>query len=233
MMPNPSGADQSLVFLIDVDNTLLNNDGLKGDIAHDLMERLGAEKATRFWKLYEEVREDEDFVDYPRTVERLAAEYHDPAMGRELDHFLRTYPFRNYLYPHVLDTIAHLKTMGTAVILSDGDKVFQPLKIRDSGLGAAVDGHVLIYVHKEEELPKVFAAYPADHYVMIDDKPRILAALETCCPTAFTTVLVQQGKYGSGEDSPRPDFVVQQIADLITFTRAQFLSNPAREVPHA
>lgn len=230
-MAPEAAADRTIVFLLDVDNTLLNNDALKADIAHELKEQLGTEKSTRFWELYEEVRHEEDFVDYPRTVERLAEEYHDPAMGRELNDVLRAFPFRNYLYPHVLDAIAHLKTMGTVVILSDGDTVFQPLKIRESGLEAAVDGHVLIYVHKEEELPKVFATYPADHYVMVDDKPRILASLETCCPTEFTTVLVCQGKYAQDEATPRPDYVIEHIADLLTFTRVQFLSNPATERP--
>lgn len=213
----------TLTFLLDVDNTLLNNDQLKAAVARDLEHRLGPERSARFWALYEEVREDEDFVDYPQTVERLGAEYHDPEMALELRQVLRTLPFRRYLFPHVLETIAHLKTMGTVVILSDGDTVFQPLKIRESGLEAAVDGHVLIYVHKEEELDAVFAAYPSDHYVMVDDKPRILAALERCCPTEFTTVLVNQGKYAYESASPAPDYVIEHIADLRTFTRQQFL----------
>jgi FMN phosphatase YigB (HAD superfamily) len=219
-----AASHEKLTFLLDVDNTLLNNDLLKTDIARDLEDRLGRQRATRFWELYEEVREDEDFVDYPRTVERLGEEYHDPDMTRDLRQLLRTFPFRRYLYPHVLETIAHLKTMGTVVILSDGDTVFQPLKIRESGLADAVDGHVLIYVHKEDELDAVFAAYPADHYVMVDDKARILAALETCCPTEFTTVLVCQGKYAHLDASPKPDHVIEHIADLRRFTRQQFFA---------
>lgn len=214
--------EKTLTFLLDVDNTLLNNDLLKADLARDLERRLGSEKAARFWDLYEDVREDEDFVDYPRTVQRLAEEYHDPAMARDLRHLLQNLPFQRYLYPHVMETIAHLRTMGAVVILSDGDTVFQPRKIRESGLEAAVNGHVLIYIHKEEELAAVFAAYPADHYVMVDDKPRILAALETCCPTEFTTVLVCQGKYSHEDASPKPDYVVEHIADLRQFPWQQF-----------
>lgn len=214
---------KTLAFLLDIDNTLLNNDLLKADLASDLRRRLGPKRAARFWELYEQVREDEDFVDYPRTVELLAEEYHNPGMARDLRHMLGNLPFRRYLYPGVLETIAYLKTMGTVVILSDGDSVFQPLKIRESGLEEAVNGHVLISVHKEDELGAVFAAYPADHYVMVDDKPRILAALETCCPTEFTTVLVCQGKYAHEGASRKPDYVVQHIADLQEFARAQFL----------
>lgn len=214
----------TLVFLVDVDNTLLNNDQLKADITAQLEEKLGPQKAARFWTLYEDVRSDEDYVDFPRTVQLLAEEYRDPAMGAGLNRLLRTLPFQRYLYPQVLETIKYLETIGTVVILSDGDTVFQPLKIRDSGLEAAVDGHVLIFVHKEDELSTVFAAYPADHYVMVDDKPRILAALERCCPTAFTTILVAQGKYAHDQVSPRPDYVVEHIADLLTFTRPQFFS---------
>lgn len=223
-MTESTDRQETLTFLLDVDNTLLNNDQLKADVARDLEHRLGPERSARFWALYEEVREDEDFVDYPRTVERLGMEYHDLEMARDLHHLLRTLPFRRYLYPHVLETIAHLTTIGTVVILSDGDTVFQPLKIRESGLEAAVDGHVLIYVHKEDELDAVFAAYPADHYVMVDDKPRILAALERCCPAEFTTVLVSQGKYAHESAPPAPDYVVEHIADLRTFTRPQFFA---------
>lgn len=227
-MTEDTAAPAKLTFLLDVDNTLLNNDLLKTDVSRDLEDRLGPERSARFWELYEEVREDEDFVDYPRTVERLGEEYRDPETARSLRQLLRNVPFRHYLYPHVLATIAHLKSMGTVVILSDGDTVFQPLKIRESGLEAAVDGHVLIYVHKEEELDAVFAAYPADHYVMVDDKPRILAALETCCPTEFTTVLVCQGKYAHEAAAPKPDYVVERIADLRYFTRRQFLAPAPR-----
>ncbi|MDQ2743811.1 MAG: HAD family hydrolase, partial [Chloroflexota bacterium] len=128
------------------------------------------------------------------------------------------------LYPHVLETLAYLKTLGTTVILSDGDSVFQPLKIKESGLAAAVDDHVLVYVHKEQELAKVFAAYPADHYVAVDDKPRILDALERDCPTTFTTILVRQGKYATEADqvSLKPDYAIEHIGELRDFLRDQF-----------
>jgi FMN phosphatase YigB (HAD superfamily) len=137
---------------------------------------------------------------------------------------LDNFPFRDYLYPHALDTIDYLNTIGEPVILSDGDPTFQPLKISKSGIAAAVHGRVLVVVHKEDELDKVFDRYPAGHYVAVDDKPRIVAALERECPTTFTTVLVEQGKYAEEDHyTPAPDIVVAAIADLRDISRAEFL----------
>lgn len=214
----------SLVFLLDVDNTLLDNDRLKEDLAEKLQQMLGSERAARFWDLYEEVRRERDYVDYPHTIERWAEEYRDSTMGRRLTELLDNWPFADYVYPHVFETIDHLKSLGTVAILSDGDSVFQPRKIANSGLQKAVDGNVLIYVHKELELPGVFARYPADHYVVVDDKARILSVLERECPSEFTTVLVLQGKYAHPDEySPRADIVVSRIGDLRTFTREQLV----------
>jgi FMN phosphatase YigB (HAD superfamily) len=217
----------TLVFLLDVDNTLLDNDRLKDDLQREIRESLGPERADRFWQIYEEVRAELDCVDYPKTIERMAAEYGNPIMREQLEQLLYRIDFKSYLYPRVMDAIARMKSFGTVVILSDGDSVFQPEKIKRSGLEAATDGNVLIYVHKENELAHVFERYPADHYVMVDDKPRITAALERMCPGTFTTILVLQGKYAqsAGEYSPKPDIVIERIGGLRTFGREQFLAS--------
>src|SRR2546423_15584322 len=167
-----------LVFLLDVDNTLLDNDRLKADLAARIEDMLGPDKARRFWEIYEQVRAESDFVDLPQTVKRFTAMNGVKIPEQRLAGVIDSVPFTSYLYPRVLETIAYLNTLGECVILSDGDSVFQPYKIRESGLERAVDGRVLVFVHKEEELPKVFSAYPADHYVAVDDKPRIGSALE-------------------------------------------------------
>lgn len=216
-----------LVIFLDVDNTLIDNDRLKADLAAAIQQEIGPERAARFWEMYEEVRQEEDFVDFPLTVDRMEEEFHDEALGNRLRQLLWSWPFKKYLYPGALDAIRHLKTLGVVAILSDGDSVFQPLKIERSGLAAAVDGNILIYVHKEEELKDVFSRYPARHYVAVDDKPRIISALERDCPETFTTVLVLQGKYGHTSDlETQPDYIIRHIADLCTFTRSQ-LTSPA------
>lgn len=216
---------RTLTFLLDVDNTLIDNDQIKVDIDARLRDAIGSEETSRFWELYEEVRKEEDYVDFPRTVQRMVDEYNDPGLGRRLTELLDSFPFKKYLYPGVFPTLQHLQTLGTTVILSDGDSAFQPHKIQASGLSEAVGQRVLVYVHKEAQLQAVFQKYPADHYVAVDDKPRITSALERECPTLFTTVLVLQGKYAHPDEfEPRPDYVVPHIADLQQFTREQFLT---------
>ncbi len=218
-------ASKSIVFLLDVDNTLLDNDKLKSDLTTRLESLLGAERAAEFWRTYEMVRQEEDYVDYPTTVRRWVEASGDPNGGKALQQVLDSIDFPSYLYPHALDAIAYLRTIGTPAVLSDGDSVFQPQKIRESGIEAAVNGNVLIYIHKEAELPKVFSRFGADHYVMVDDKPRILSALEQTCPTTFTTVMVLQGKYARlNEYKPAPDYVLPAIADLRKLTPEQFLT---------
>lgn len=223
MIPSPRS---EIVFLLDVDNTLLDNDRLKSDLASAIRRELGVERSERFWEVYEDVRSEEDYVDFPATVKRFAAFYKDPGLAEQLQRILDDIPFSEYPYPGVMETIRHLKTFGIVVILSDGDSVFQPQKIERSGLAAAVNGNVMIFVHKERELAHVYSQYPADHYVVVDDKPRILAALETTCPAEFTTILVLQGKYAHPEEfTPKPDYVVPGIGDLRDFTRIDFLAS--------
>jgi FMN phosphatase YigB (HAD superfamily) len=210
-----SARANGLVFMLDVDNTLLDNDRLKSDLDHKLRAEIGDRRTERFWEIYELVRRDEDFVDYPQTVHRLLEEDPDPALVPKLQEVIDSVPFKTYLYPGAIQTIAYLKRFGLPVIVSDGDQGFQPRKIAESGLASAVDDNVMIFVHKELELDKVFARYPADHYVMIDDKARILSALERLCPTTFTTILVRQGKYARPQDySPQPDIILPAIADV-------------------
>jgi FMN phosphatase YigB (HAD superfamily) len=218
------GRQDGLVFLLDVDNTLLDHDRLKADLADRLQDMLGPDRAEAFWRVYEDVRKASDYVDYPTTVKEWIRAFNDPATGEQLQALIDGIDFQSYVYPHVFETLGHLRDLGKAVILSDGDQVFQPLKIRNSGIEAAVDG-VLIFVHKELELSTVFETFPAGHYVMIDDKPRILAALERECPTTFTTVFVLQGKYAVPDQfKPGPDIVVERIGDVRTLTRDQFLA---------
>lgn len=220
----PALDSDDVVILLDVDNTLLDNDGLKREAASRIASLVGSDGADRFWEIYEEVRRDEEVVDFPETVRRWAHEIGDSGAGEQLLTVLEQLPFDEYLYPQVMETIDYLGTIGTPMILSDGDMVFQPLKIRESGLEAAVGGRVLVCVHKELELPALFVQYPARHYVMIDDKPRILSALEQECPTTFTTVLVMQGKYAvKGEFEPEPDYIVQAFGDMRNFSGAQLL----------
>jgi FMN phosphatase YigB (HAD superfamily) len=206
---------EPLVIFLDVDNTLLDNDGLKADVGQKLHALFGEARAARFWEIYEEVRAEVDYVDYPTTIERFSSEDGEPGLLGRLTEILYNYPFKDRLYPDVFETLERLERRGLPVILSDGDPVYQPLKIQRSGLAEAVGGRVMICVHKEAELPRVFETYPADHYVMVDDKPRIHAALERTCPADFTTILVMQGKYAQDDTwEPRPDLVVDSIGDL-------------------
>ena len=218
-----------LVFFIDVDNTLIDNDGVKRDLDAHLRVELGRELADRFWELYEQVREEEGVVDIPAALRRLR-EQTSPA---ELDEqtFLHVvsifdnYPFYRALYPHVIETLEHLCTLGVTVIVSDGDRVFQAEKIFNSDLAEIVEGRVLLYVHKQQHLDEMMRLYPADHYAMIDDKPQILADSKAIMGDQLTTVFVKQGKYAAGElpANFRPDISVLHIGDLRTYTAEQFL----------
>lgn len=218
----------ALVFLLDVDNTLLNNDRAKEGIDACVRSLLGAEEAQRFWVIYEQVRAEKGYVDFPTTAARLAAENGRHGPATRLLPMLLSFPFRDYLYPHALETIAYLNRLGEAVVLSDGDPTFQRHKINASGIAHAVDGRVIVVVHKEKELGKVFQRYPAGHYVAVDDKRRIVSALESQCPRTFTTVLVEQGKYSEEPVSgPVPDITVPSVGDLLRISREEFLR------PHA
>src|SRR6266545_5390756 len=176
--PDQTPATHQIVFLFDVDNTLLDNDRVTGDLRRHLEREVGPERARRYWAIFEQLRNELGYADYLGSLQRYRSEYsHDPRL-LTVSHFLVNYPFANRLYPNSLDVVEHVKQWGPAVILSDGDVVFQPRKVDRSGLFEAVEGNVLIYVHKEQELEDVEQRYPADHYVLIDDKLRILAAVK-------------------------------------------------------
>src|SRR5215212_3047202 len=179
LSPAPSSlAPANVVFLVDVDNTLLDNDRVTADLKRHLEREVGHERQQRYWAIFEELRSELGYADYLGALQRYRVEHpRDPHL-LTVSRYLVNYPFANRLYPGSLDAIDHLKTWGPVVILSDGDVVFQPRKVDRSGLFEAVDGNVLIYIHKEEELDDVAARYPAIRYVMIDDKLRILAAIK-------------------------------------------------------
>src|SRR5439155_12281560 len=167
-----------VVFLLDVDNTLLDNDRVAEDLKRHLTREVGAQRQERYWAIFEELRVELGYADYLGALQRYRVENpRDPRL-LTVSHFLVNYPFANRLYPNSLDVIEHVKQWGPAVILSDGDVVFQPRKVECSGLFEAVDGNVLIYVHKEQELQDVEERYPASRYVLVDDKLRILDAVK-------------------------------------------------------
>jgi FMN phosphatase YigB (HAD superfamily) len=212
---------QSVVFLFDVDNTLLDNDRVSADLKRHLEKVVGHERQQRYWTVFEELRSELGYADYLGALQRYRAEYpRDPNLLTVSD-FLVEYPFANRLFPNSLDALDHVKQFGRPVILSDGDVVFQPLKIRRSGLFDALDGNVLIYVHKEFELDDVLERFPADKYVLIDDKLRILAAVKKALNKRVTTVFVRQGHYAVDPkilaSFPPADFAIHRIGELINY----------------
>jgi FMN phosphatase YigB (HAD superfamily) len=213
--------------LIDLDNTLLDNDGVKDDMKARLLDILGKRLSDDFWALYEEVRKDLDVIDFYETCRRLAER--NPAdaetVERGLD-ALMEWDFCPRLYPQAIATVEHLKTMGTPVVVSDGDAVFQPSKIHQCGVTAAADGRVLIFVHKEKHLPSVRARFKAEHYVLIDDKPGILMRSKAALGDKLTTVHVLQGKYALDPKHAvdyKPDIVIERISDLLKCSKDDFL----------
>ena len=221
----PQSAD--LVFLFDVDNTLLDNDHVTSDLKKHLDREVGQDRAQRYWAIFEQLRSDLGYADYLGALQRYRIEYPHELHLLTVSRFLITYPFANRLYPQSLDAIDHVKEWGTTAILSDGDVVFQPRKVDRSGLFQAVDGNVLIYVHKELELEDVQIRYPAGHYVLVDDKVRILAAVKKIWGDRVTTVFVRQGHYAHDPSLvnayPSADRTIERIGDLLTSTRDWFL----------
>jgi FMN phosphatase YigB (HAD superfamily) len=217
----------AVVFLFDVDNTLLDNDGVQADLKDHLAQAYGAAARDRYWEILEELRSELGYVDYLGALERFRVEeIHRPDVLR-MSNWLVDYPFAERLYPGALDVVNHVQQWGPAVILSDGDAVFQPRKVERSGLWRAVDNRVLIYIHKEEELAWVERLYPAHHYVLIDDKLRILAAVKKMWGARVTTVFPKQGHYAFDPDilaeCPPADVELARIGDLLNCDVAAFL----------
>jgi FMN phosphatase YigB (HAD superfamily) len=206
-----------LVFLVDVDNTLLDNDQIQEDLKRHLEREFGATTRDRYWAILEALFVELGYRDYLGALQRYRVEHPKDVHLMSMSSYLVDYPFATRLYSGALDVIERLRTLGPTVILSDGDVVFQPRKVERSGIWEAVDGNVLIYIHKEEELDDVARRYPAQHYVLIDDKPRILAAVKEAWGDRVTTVFPRQGQYARDAKSYRPaDVTVERIGDLLT-----------------
>ncbi len=220
-------ATAPVVFLFDVDNTLLDNDRVTADLKQHLTHEVGPERQQRYWAIYEQLRAELGYADYLGALQRYRTEYpRDPRL-LTVSRFLVNYPFANRLFPNSLDVLDQCKQWGKAVILSDGDVVFQPRKIERSGLFDAVDGNVLIYVHKEQELDDVAQQYPARQYVLVDDKLRILAAVKKVWSSRVTTVFPRQGHYARDPQAaasyPAADVSLERIGDLLNYDLKKLL----------
>jgi len=216
----------AIVFLFDCDNTLLNNDRVQDDLRALLEHEFGEAACARYWQIFEELRAQLGYADYLEALQRLRPVVNGDPRLSEVSAFLLDYPFAERLYPGALDMLERVRAYSTTAILSDGDVVFQPHKIRRSGLWNAVTGRVLIYVHKEQELADIQARLPARHYIMVDDKPRILAAMKAVMGERLTTVSVHQGHYAAqAQDpaAPAADMALEHISDLRGLDRVALL----------
>lgn len=218
-MAAKKSAPPGTVFLFDVDNTLLSNDQVIADLEKYLEAEVGSRGARDYWKFFEELRVELGYADYLGALQRYRAAYPHGLRLLSVSRFLINYPFARRLFPKALEALAHCRRWGPTVLLSDGDVVFQPRKIDRSGLFEAVEGCVLIYVHKEQELADVARRHPARHYIMVDDKIRILAAMKKTWRSRLTTVLVRQGHYALdtrlAAGYPRADVTIAKIGDLL------------------
>jgi FMN phosphatase YigB (HAD superfamily) len=225
---------KAVVFLFDVDNTLLDNDRVSADLKRFLTDHVGQERQRRYWALFEELRTELGYADYLGALQRYRTENpRDPNL-LEISEFLVEYYFANRLFPNSLDVLDHVAQWGQPAILSDGDVVFQPRKIRRSGLFDGVKGNVLIYVHKEHELDDVKQRYPADHYVLVDDKIRILTAVKKVWGSGVTTVFVRQGHYALDpkiiEAYPPADLSIERIGDLMQYGLEDFMAASSKSL---
>ena len=236
MLSSPAAEAAAVVFLLDVDNTLLDNDRFSADLGATLEAAFGAAERERYWTIYEALRRESGVADYLGALQRFRTGLDNDPSLLQMSAYLLEYPFAERLYPHALETVAHLRTLGPTAILSDGDVVFQPRKIQRAGLWAALRGEVLIYVHKQQMLVAMQQRYPAAHYVMVDDKPQVLAAMKQHLGRKLTTVFVRQGHYAAasaGETvEPAPDLTIACIGDLRRRKLEDFLpSAPAINLP--
>jgi FMN phosphatase YigB (HAD superfamily) len=217
-----------VVFLFDVDNTLLDNDRVAADLQRHLVSEVGAEGAQEYWEIFEQLRTELGYADYLGALQRYRSKHPRAPNLVCVSDFLINYPFAERLFPDALKVIEHLQQWGPAVILSDGDVVFQPLKISRSGLANAVSGRVLIYVHKEQELDDVEQRYPAEHYVLVDDKLRILTAVKKFWGSRVTTVFVRQGHYATDPkilaSCPPADVSIGRVGDLLQYHLRELLN---------
>jgi FMN phosphatase YigB (HAD superfamily) len=214
-----------VVFLLDVDNTLIDNDSIQQDLKDHLQQNYGRDARDRYWRILEDLFAELGYRDYLGALQRFRAEHPKEVELLAMSSYLIDYPFADRLFPSVFAVLTRLGGFGPTVILSDGDVVFQPRKVERSGLSDAVDGRVLIYIHKEEALDDVERRFPAEHYVLIDDKPRILAAIKSFWGNRVTTVFPRQGMYAQDRQAvaafPPADIAIERIGDLLNFDLAR------------
>jgi FMN phosphatase YigB (HAD superfamily) len=219
-----------VIFLLDVDNTLLDNDRFGADLGDHLETSFGADERARYWEIFERRRKALEFADYLGSLQEFRVGLDGDPHLLKMSEFVLEYPFDSRLFPGALQAVAHLRTFGLPVVLSDGDIIFQPRKIQRAGIWAAVEGRVLIYVHKEKELKSLQHRYPAKHYVMVDDKANLLAAMKTALGDELTTVFVRQGHYALAAESksaiPPPDLTIERIGDLLDHNLSDFEVRP-------
>jgi FMN phosphatase YigB (HAD superfamily) len=212
--------------MLDVDNTLLDNDRFIADLTARLDQLFGEAERARYWRIYDDRRESLGYADYLGSLQEFRLGNDDEANLLQLSGFLLDYPFRELLYPDSLAVIEHLRGIATTLILSDGDIVFQPRKIRRSGLWDAVEGRVLVYLHKERMLDTIERHFPARRYVMVDDKARLLAAVKRLVGDRLTTIFPRQGHYALdpavADITPSPDVTVEHIGKLLEFSVRDF-----------
>jgi FMN phosphatase YigB (HAD superfamily) len=208
-----------IVFLVDVDNTLLDNDRIQLDIQDHLERTFGPATRERYWRMQEDLFAEVGYRDYLGALQRYRAERPEQVELLAIASYIMDYPFAERLYPDALEVLQRLRGLGPTVLLTDGDVIFQPRKVERAGLAGAVDGHVLIYIHKEQALDDVARRYPAEHYVLVDDKLRILTAVKQAWGSRVTTVLPRQGIYAHDPEVtrafPPADLTVERIGDLL------------------
>ena len=227
-MNDADNSPTRVIFLFDVDNTLLDNDRVAADLQGHLAKEVGTEGAQEYWRIFEELRTELGYADYLGALQRYRVKHPHAQQLLCMSDFLINYPFAERLFPDALKVIERVQQWGSAVIFSDGDVVFQPLKINRSGLGNAVSGRVLIYVHKEQELGDVEQRYPSEHYVFVDDKLRILAAAKKIWGSRVTTIFVRQGHYAADPkilaSYPPADISIGEIGDLMQYQLPELLN---------
>jgi FMN phosphatase YigB (HAD superfamily) len=220
---------ESTVFLFDVDNTLLDNDRVTKDLKAFLFKEVGLARCDRYWQIFEDLRSELGYADYLGALQRYRVENPYESHLLAVSTYLVNYHFANRLFPNSLDVLEYCKQFGKVVILTDGDVVFQPRKIERSGLFEAVEGNILIYIHKEHELHDVERRYPAERYVLVDDKLRILTAIKKIWGKKVTTVFPRQGHYAFDAQEiskyPPADLTIERIGDLLNFNSANLTKN--------
>jgi FMN phosphatase YigB (HAD superfamily) len=208
-----------LVFLVDVDNTLVDNDGIQQDLKDHLERTYGVAARDRYWKILEDLMVELGYRDYIGALQKFRVEHPSEMELLAMSSYLMDYPFAQRVYPNALEVLKRLRSFAPTVILTDGDVVFQPRKVEHAGIAKVADGNVLIYIHKEEALADVERRFPAEHYVLVDDKPRILDAVKKIWGDRVTTVLPRQGQYAHDAKVlsalPPPDVMIEHIGDLL------------------